>query len=244
MRILTVEDDKGIAECIQKYLEAECIVCDIAYDNEDIMHKIQVMDYNLILLDINLPNVNGLSILQWIREGKINIPVIIISASSDTESKIKALGIGADDYMQKPFSIHELRARIKAVTRRYSGFTNQQISCGDMVLNQTTGSVVFGNQEIELSKKEFAMLELLLLRQNALVKKETFLDHLYTTISDEPNHKIIDVLICKLRKKIDAAVSENPHVKNYPVIKTVWGRGYIMHVNTNQNFFFTSSGAY
>ena len=205
MRTLIIEDDKGITECIHEYLRnAAGIVCDVEQYKSDAMHKISTIDYNLILLDINLPDSDGFTILKELRELKIDVPVIIISGSSLIDNKVKALSM-ADDYLCKPFSIKELYARMKAVTRRYSGFSDKTISCGNLTLNQTTGTVTLSCQEIELSKKEFVMLELFMMRQNSLIKKEVFLEHLYPTISDEPNNKIVDVLICKLRKKIREA---------------------------------------
>lgn len=237
MRILVVEDDKGIAECIQKYLESETLnfICDIECNYGNIIHKLQNTDYDLILLDLNLPEVNGFSILEYMRDNKISIPVIVITGQSELDNKMKAFAIGADDYILKPFSIQELKARIKAVKRRCLGFSDNDISCGDMVLNQTTGKITLSAHEMELSNKEFAAMQLLLLHQNRLVRKETFLDHLYKTISDEPSQKIIDVLICKLRKKIYNLVANNQNIKACPTIKTVWGRGYILEYNADES---------
>jgi two-component system cell cycle response regulator CtrA len=162
----------------------------------------------------------GLDVLRHLRAGKVNTPVMILSGSSEIDTKVKTLGGGADDYMTKPFHKDELIARIHAVIRRSKGHAQSVIRTGDILVNLDAKTVEVNGQRVHLTGKEYQMLELLSLRKGTTLTKEMFLNHLYGGM-DEPELKIIDVFICKLRKKLQ--VSAGAHH-----IETVWGRGYVL----------------
>ena len=179
----------------------------------------KLYDYDIILLDLNLPDMSGYDVLKQLRVSKIKTPILILSGLAGIEDKVKGLGVGADDYMTKPFHKDELVARIHAIVRRSKGHAQSVIQTGDLVVNLDTKTVEVGGQRVHLTGKEYQMLELLSLRKGTTLTKEMFLNHLYGGM-DEPELKIIDVFICKLRKKL-ANASEG---RNF--IETVWGWGY------------------
>ena len=181
----------------------------------------KLYDYDLILLDLGLPDMNGHEVLRQLRLAKVDTPILILSSSDDTENKIKGFGFGADDYLTKPFHREELVARIHAIIRRSKGHSQSVIKTGAILVNLDAKSVEAGNKPVHLTGKEYQMLELLSLRKGTTLTKEMFLNHLYGGM-DEPELKIIDVFICKLRKKLANATDG----ANY--IETVWGRGYVL----------------
>jgi two-component system cell cycle response regulator CtrA len=175
----------------------------------------------LILLDLDLPDMNGHEVLRQLRLARVETPILILSGSDDTESKIKGFGFGADDYLTKPFHREELVARIHAIIRRSKGHSQSVIDTGAVSVNLDAKTVSVENKTVHLTGKEYQMLELLSLRKGTTLTKEMFLNHLYGGM-DEPELKIIDVFICKLRKKLSVATGG----ENY--IETVWGRGYVL----------------
>jgi two-component system cell cycle response regulator CtrA len=175
----------------------------------------------LILLDLNLPDMNGHEVLRQLRLSRIETPILILSGEDDTESKLKGFGFGADDYLTKPFHREELVARIHAIIRRSKGHAQSIIKTGNIAVNLDAKTVEVDGSTVHLTGKEYQMLELLSLRKGTTLTKEMFLNHLYGGM-DEPELKIIDVFICKLRKKL----SEATKGANY--IETVWGRGYVL----------------
>jgi two-component system cell cycle response regulator CtrA len=181
----------------------------------------KLYDYDLILLDINLPDMNGHEVLRQLRLSRIETPILILSGDDDTESKLKSFGFGADDYLTKPFHREELVARIHAIIRRSKGHAQSIIKTGDVAVNLDAKTVEVEGNTVHLTGKEYQILELLSLRKGTTLTKEMFLNHLYGGM-DEPELKIIDVFICKLRKKL----SEATQGENY--IETVWGRGYVL----------------
>ena len=181
----------------------------------------KLYDYDIILLDLNLPDMSGFEVLRSLRVSKVKTPILIISGLAGIENKVKGLGFGADDYMTKPFHKNEVVARIHAIVRRSKGHAQSVIQTGDLVVNLDTKTVEVGGQPVHPTAKEYQMLELLSLRKGTTLTKEMFLNHLYGGM-DEPTQKIIDVFICKLRKKL--AVASNG--KNY--IETIWGQGYAL----------------
>jgi two-component system cell cycle response regulator CtrA len=181
----------------------------------------KLYDYDLILLDLNLPDMHGHDVLRQLRLAKIETPILILSGSDDTESKIKGFGFGADDYLTKPFHREELVARIHAIIRRSKGHAQSVIRTGKIAVNLDAKTVEADGKAVHLTGKEYQMLELLSLRKGTTLTKEMFLNHLYGGM-DEPELKIIDVFICKLRKKLAQATEGD----NY--IETVWGRGYVL----------------
>ena len=188
---------------------------------EDGIDLAKLYDYDLILLDLNLPDMSGHEVLRQLRMARIETPILILSGSDDTDSKIRGFGFGAVDYMTKPFHREELIARIHAIIRRSKGHSQSIIRTGQVNVNLDAKSVDVGGKSVHLTGKEYQILELLSLRKGTTLTKEMFLNHLYGGM-DEPELKIIDVFICKLRKKLAEATGG----ENY--IETVWGRGYVM----------------
>lgn len=221
MRILLVEDDPTTSKSIELMLthaNLNVYTTDLGEEGIDLA---KLYDYDLILLDLGLPDMNGHEVLRQLRLARIETPILILSGADDTESKIKGFGFGADDYLTKPFHREELVARIHAIIRRSKGHSQSVIGTGKIEVNLDAKTVAVGKKPVHLTGKEYQMLELLSLRKGTTLTKEMFLNHLYGGM-DEPELKIIDVFICKLRKKLSNATDG----ENY--IETVWGRGYVL----------------
>ncbi len=221
MRILLVEDDPTTSKSIELMLthaNLNVYATDLGEEGIDLA---KLYDYDLILLDLNLPDMNGHEVLRQLRIARVETPILILSGADDTESKIKGFGFGADDYLTKPFHREELVARIHAIIRRSKGHSQSVIHTGQVAVNLDAKTVEVGGKTVHLTGKEYQMLELLSLRKGTTLTKEMFLNHLYGGM-DEPELKIIDVFICKLRKKLSNATGG----ENY--IETVWGRGYVL----------------
>jgi len=221
MRVLLVEDDPTTSKSIELMLSnanLNVYATDLGEEGVDLA---KLYDYDLILLDLNLPDMNGHEVLRQLRVAKIETPILILSGLDDTENKIKGFGFGADDYMTKPFHREELIARIHAIVRRSKGHAQSVIETGMICVNLDAKTVEVEGSPVHLTGKEYQMLELLSLRKGTTLTKEMFLNHLYGGM-DEPELKIIDVFICKLRKKLAQATNGD----NY--IETVWGRGYVL----------------
>ena len=221
MRVLLVEDDFAISQSIETMLKKEGMIVDTTDLGEDGLEIGKLYDYDIIILDLMLPDMNGYEVLKNLRAAKVNTPVLILSGLSEPDKKVKWLGFGADDYLTKPFDKNELLARIHAVVRRSKGHSESIIVTGDVVVNLDTQTVTVCGKPLHLTGKEYGIMELLSLRKGSTLNKDQFLNHLYGGI-DEPELKIIDVFICKLRKKLEKASGG----KNY--IETVWGRGYVL----------------
>jgi two-component system cell cycle response regulator CtrA len=181
----------------------------------------KLYDYDIILLDLNLPDMSGYDVLRSLRVSKVKTPILILSGISGIEDKVKGLGFGADDYMTKPFHKDELVARIRAIVRRSQGHAQSLVHTGDLVVNLDQKTVEIDGARVHLTGKEYKLLETLCLRKGTALTKEMVLNQLYGGM-DEPEIKIIDVFICKLRKKLANASGG----KNY--IETIWGRGYML----------------
>jgi two-component system, cell cycle response regulator CtrA len=221
MRILLVEDDPTTSRSIELMLthaNLNVYCTDLGEDGVDLA---KLYDYDLILLDLNLPDMSGHDVLRQLRLARVETPILILSGADDTESKIRGFGFGADDYMTKPFHREELVARIHAIIRRSKGHAQSVIRTGKVAVNLDAKTVDVDGKAVHLTGKEYQMLELLSLRKGTTLTKEMFLNHLYGGM-DEPELKIIDVFICKLRKKLAEATGGS----NY--IETVWGRGYVL----------------
>ncbi len=221
MRVLLVEDDPTTAKSIEMMLTSANLNVYATDLGEEGIDLARIYDYDLILLDLNLPDMNGHEVLRQLRMSKIETPILILSGMDDTENKIKGFGFGADDYMTKPFHREELIARIHAIVRRSKGHAQSVIETGRFKVNLDAKTVEVDGMPVHLTGKEYQMLELLSLRKGTTLTKEMFLNHLYGGM-DEPELKIIDVFICKLRKKLSEATGGD----NY--IETVWGRGYVL----------------
>ena len=221
MRVLLAEDDPTTSKSIELMLthaNLNVYATDLGEEGIDLA---KLYDYDLILLDLNLPDMKGHEVLRQLRLSRIDTPILILSGDDDTESKLKGFGFGADDYMTKPFHREELVARIHAIIRRSKGHAQSIIKTGRIAVNLDAKTVDVGGSTVHLTGKEYQMLELLSLRKGTTLTKEMFLNHLYGGM-DEPELKIIDVFICKLRKKL----AEATQGENY--IETVWGRGYVL----------------
>ena len=221
MRILLVEDDPTTSKSIELMLQSANLNVYATDLGEEGIDLAKLYDYDLILLDLNLPDMNGHDVLRQLRLAKVETPILILSGADDTESKLKGFGFGADDYMTKPFHRQELIARIHAIVRRSKGHAQSMITTGKFTVNLDAKTVAVDDKSVHLTGKEYQMLELLSLRKGTTLTKEMFLNHLYGGM-DEPELKIIDVFICKLRKKLSEATGG----ENY--IETVWGRGYVL----------------
>ncbi len=221
MRVLLVEDDPATAQGIEMMLRAESYVCDVTDMGEDGLEIGKLYDYDIIVLDLMLPDMDGYEVLRRLRAARVKTPILILSGLNGLDDKVKGLGVGADDYLTKPFDKRELVARIQAIVRRSKGHSDSVIKTGKLAVNLDTRTVEIDGQPLHLTGKEYGILELLSLRKGTTLTKEMFLNHLYGGM-DEPELKIIDVFVCKLRKKLTAATGG----ENY--IETVWGRGYVL----------------
>ena len=221
MRVLLIEDDSATAQSIELMLLSEGFNVFTTNMGEEGVDLGKIYDYDIILLDLGLPDISGYEVLRTLRVSKIKTPILILSGMSGTEDKVRGLGFGADDYLTKPFHKDELVARIHAIVRRAKGHAQSVIQTGNLVVNLDTKTVEVDGERVHLTGKEYQMLELLSLRKGTTLTKEMFLNHLYGGI-DEPELKIIDVFICKLRKKLANATGGEHH------IETVWGRGYVL----------------
>jgi two-component system cell cycle response regulator CtrA len=220
MRILLIEDDLTTARGVAKMLSAAAMVVDTADTGEEGLDLARLYDYDLILLDLLLPDMEGYEVVRKLRAAKKDTPVLILSGLGKPQAKVKGFGLGADDYIVKPFDGQELVARIQAIVRRSKGFSRSVLNVGSLSLDLGAREVTVEGRPVHLTGKEYAILELLTLRKGIVLTKEAFLNHLYGGM-DEPEVKIIDVFICKLRKKLAQAGAED-------LIGTVWGRGYVL----------------
>ncbi len=221
MRVLLIEDDPTTSKSIEMMLTHANLNVYSTDMGEEGVDLAKLYDYDLILLDINLPDMTGHEVLRQLRNAKVSTPILILSGDDATESKLKSFGFGADDYLTKPFHREELVARIHAIIRRSKGHSQSIISTGLINVNLDAKTVDVRGETVHLTGKEYQMLELLSLRKGTTLTKEMFLNHLYGGM-DEPELKIIDVFICKLRKKLSEATGEPSY------IETVWGRGYVL----------------
>jgi two-component system cell cycle response regulator CtrA len=221
MRVLLVEDDPTTSKSIEMMLTHANLNVYSTDLGEEGIDLAKLYDYDLILLDLGLPDMHGHDVLRQLRLARVETPILILSGSDDTDNKIKGFGFGADDYLTKPFHREELVARIHAIIRRSKGHSQSVIRTGKVNVNLDAKTVDVGGTTVHLTGKEYQMLELLSLRKGTSLTKEMFLNHLYGGM-DEPELKIIDVFICKLRKKLSQATDG----ENY--IETVWGRGYVL----------------
>jgi two-component system cell cycle response regulator CtrA len=220
MRVLLVEDDVSSARAVTMMLKNHGSIVDQTDTGEEALELVRHYDYDIVVLDLMLPDMEGYEVVRRMRAGRIETPVLILSGLNRAGAKVKGFGMGADDFISKPFDREELIARIQAVIRRSKGYSQPALRVGNLQLNLDSREVQANGNPVHLTGKEYAILELLVLRRGMVLTKEAFLNHLYGGI-DEPEMKIIDVFICKLRKKLAQAGAGN-------LIGTVWGRGYMM----------------
>ena len=221
MRVLLVEDDAATSASIAMMLKKESFICDITDLGEDGLEIGKLYDYDIIILDLMLPDIDGYEVLRRLRAARVRTPILILSGLGELDHKIKGLGFGADDFLTKPFDRRELIARIQAIVRRSKGHSESTIRTGKLVVNLDNHVVSVDDHPLHLTAKEYGIIELLSLRKGTTLTKEMFLNHLYGGM-DEPELKIIDVFVCKLRKKLSTATGGEHY------IETVWGRGYVL----------------
>ncbi len=221
MRLLLIEDDPSVRLSTETMLKSEGLVVDTTDLGEDGLEIAKLYDYDIILLDLMLPDMDGMELLRRLRHARVTTPVLILSGLGQPENKVRGLGGGADDYLTKPFDRGELIARIHAIVRRSKGHAEPTIRTGKVTLNLAARTVDIEGRPLHLTGKEYGILELLSLRKGTTLTKEMFLNHLYGGM-DEPELKIVDVFICKLRKKLAQATGGEHY------IETVWGRGYVL----------------
>lgn len=221
MRVLVIEDDAATSESIQLMLKSEGMNVFATDEGEDGLDCGKLYDYDIILLDLTLPDMSGYEVLRGLRVAKIKTPIMILSGLHGVDVTVRSLGFGADDVLFKPFHKDELVARIHAIVRRSKGHAQSVIAIGDLVVNLDTKTVEHCGNRVHLTGKEYQMLELLMLRKGSTITKEMFLNHLYGG-RDEPELKIVDVFMCKLRKKLRLIADGDGY------IETIWGRGYCL----------------
>ncbi len=220
MRILLVEDELVAAKAMALALRAIGAVVEHVDTADDALDLIKFYEYDIVVLDIQLPGLDGYEAVRRIRADRFDVPVLIVSGLSQAQSRVRALSAGADDFLTKPFDNAELVARIRAIVRRSKGICQPTINVGALVLHLENREATADGAPIHLTGKEYAILELMAMRKGMILTKEIFLNHLYGGM-DEPEIKIIDVFICKLRKKLNLYGLSS-------LIVTIWGRGYMM----------------
>lgn len=220
MRILVVEDEKKVASFIKKGLEEEHYAVDIAYDGEEGLALAQINEYDLILLDIMLPKLDGMEVLTRIRGNGSSVPILILTAKDSVEDIVTGLDTGSDDYLTKPFSFAELVARVRALLRRRANEKMDILTVGDLSLSTSTHRVKRGGRKIELTPKEYALLEYFMRNPNRILTRTLITEHVWDYHFD-PETNVIDVYVNYLRKKID-------HGFQKKLIHTIRGSGYIM----------------
>jgi len=220
MRILVVEDEKKVASFLKKGLEEEYYAVDCAYDGEEALFMAEANEYDLMLLDIMLPKIDGLEVLKGVRDKGLTVPVLMLTAKDSVEDVVKGLDAGGDDYLTKPFAFAELLARVRALLRRKEREPAGELRVADVVLDPATHTVSRGGQEIDLTAKEYALLEYLMRHVNRVVTRTMISEHVWDYHFD-PLTNVIDVYINHLRKKIDLNSSQR-------LIHTIRGVGYML----------------
>ena len=220
MRILIVEDEKKIADLIKRGLKEEGYAVDMAPDGEKGEFLAATNQYDVIILDIMLPRMDGVTLCKNLREKKVTAPIIMVTAKDAVSDKVKGLDSGADDYLTKPFAFEELLARIRALLRKREGRTFTRLQVGDLALDLISHKVTRGDKEIELTSKEYALLEYLMRNAGAVVTRTMISEHVWD-INFDSDTNIIDVYVNYLRKKIDDGCGKT-------LIHTVRGRGYTL----------------
>lgn len=220
MRVLVVEDDAGVAAFVMKGLREASYAVDVAANGTDGYHLARTESYDVIILDLMLPGMDGFSVLRNLRAGGIRTPLICLTARDSVNDRVEGLNLGADDYLAKPFSFSELLARINALLRRGEHLLNNPIRVGDLSINLLTRAVQRGNQRIDLSAREYALLEYLARNAGQILSRTMLLEHVWD-INQDPLTNVVDVHINRLRKKVDQGFSE-------PLIHTIRGVGYVL----------------
>ncbi|MBM3838407.1 MAG: response regulator transcription factor [Verrucomicrobia bacterium] len=221
MRVLVVEDDKKIASFVVNGLKQSSFAVDHCADGEEGLFMARNTSYDAAVIDIMLPKLDGLSLVQTLRKENVRVPVIILSAKASVDDRVKGLQAGSDDYLTKPFAFSELLARVQALIRRATNTSEPtRLAVGDLTLDLLTREVTRGNQKIELQAREFSLLEYLMRHAGRVVTKTMILEHVWD-YSFDPQTNVVDVLVHRLRSKVD---------KDFPkkLIQTLRGVGYVL----------------
>ncbi|MCR5102453.1 MAG: response regulator transcription factor [Butyrivibrio sp.] len=224
MNILIAEDDEDLNEIIVKKMKAEGFTVDNCFDGEEALDRMSYADYDVVIMDIMMPVMDGITALSKLREEGNSTPVIFLTAKDTISDKVKGLNLGANDYVVKPFSFDELIARIMAVTRTAAGNTSSHLELSDLTLNMESHIVKRGEKEIRLTGKEYGLLEYLLLNKNRILSREKILSHVWG-YDYEGGENIVDVYMNYVRKKVDGDYKNK-------LIHTVRGIGYTMKVES------------
>ena len=221
MRLLLIEDDRKIASFILKGMKAEGYAVDHASDGQEGLHMAVTEPYDAAIIDVMLPKLDGLSVIEGIRKEKVNTPVIILSAKGSVDDRVKGLQVGGDDYLPKPFAFSELLARVQALIRRAGGLSEPtRLTVGDLTMNLLTREVTRGGRNIELQRLEFSLLEYLMRNAGRVVSKTMIMEHVWDYNFD-PQTNVVESRICRLRDKIDRDFDRK-------LIQTVRGVGYAL----------------
>jgi two-component system cell cycle response regulator CtrA len=227
VRVLLVEDDASLARSVEIMLRDESISVDLTDLGEDALDVGKLYEYDVILLDLTLPDIDGLEVIRRLRASKISTPILAISGLGKADTvkmaaeAVKTLDAGADDHIAKPFDKREVLSRCRAMTRRNRGHAENIITLGRLTIDMERRDALVDGRSLRLTPKEYAILELLATRRGITVTKEMFLNNVYGGM-EEPQLKIIDVFVCKLRRKLSDALGNHDH------IETIWGRGYTL----------------
>ncbi len=227
MKILLIEDDENLREVLEKRLKEEGFVVETADNGEDGLHLGREFEFDLAIIDLGLPKISGMEVIQTIRDEDISYPILVLTARGSWQDKVMGLDAGADDYLVKPFHFPELLARVNALVRRSAGFSSPELVCGYVTLNTSTGEVKSNGKLIDLTSYEYKVLEYLMLHQNEVISKSTLTEHIYHQDYDRDSN-VIEVFVGRLRRKL-----QNNSVEQ-KVIETLRGRGYRMRPNEDQ----------
>jgi len=225
MNVLIVEDEKGLAKEIASYLHKENFLCDMAHTGTEASEKIAVNLYDFVLLDLGLPDYNGLDLIKEARKNGVDVSFIIITARGAVEDKVRGLDLGADDYLSKPFALMELHSRILAVARRKFQITSPDITLGEFVLATQARKIFHNGREVEITKKEFDLLHYLVMNHDKVLARHQLYEHIWgNTLDDQYDSNFIDVHIKNLRKKLNTCAPS-------PWLETVRGVGYRISID-------------
>lgn len=223
MRILIVEDDSRLLLQLDQYMQSQGFSVDLADDGEKALYQLQEYDYDLAIIDVGLPNIDGFEVIQRARANDIACPIIILTARDRWQEKVRGLECGADDYLTKPFVHEELLARVKALIRRSAGQASPLIQKGPLSLDTIANQLYVNDEPVELTAYEYKVIEYLMLNPNKVVSKTEMVEHIYDQDFDLDSN-VIEVFVGRLRRKMDKENSIKP-------IETLRGRGYRLNVN-------------
>ncbi len=221
MKILLIEDDENLREVLEKRLKEEGFVVESADNGEDGLYLGREFEFDLAIIDLGLPRVSGMEVIQTLRDEERSFPILVLTARGSWQDKVMGLDAGADDYLVKPFHFPELLARVNALVRRSAGFSSPELVCGYISLNTSTGEVKSEEKIVDLTSYEYKVLEYLMLHQGEVVSKSTLTEHIYHQDYDRDSN-VIEVFVGRLRRKIQS----DKHKQK--VIETLRGRGYRM----------------